>query len=87
MKITEEVRDFAAKQNTRAESFLEASPQPFALSLSKGCPSPRRKKAKGRASTSSARTALEETEAEAGVAEMSEKFREKGGEIYLPAAS
>jgi phosphomethylpyrimidine synthase len=25
-------------------------------------------------------------EAEAGMAEMSEKFREKGGEIYLPAA-
>jgi phosphomethylpyrimidine synthase len=24
--------------------------------------------------------------AEAGMAEMSEKFREKGGEIYLPAA-
>jgi phosphomethylpyrimidine synthase len=27
-----------------------------------------------------------EGEAEAGMAEMSEKFREKGGEIYLPAA-
>ena len=27
-----------------------------------------------------------EAEAEAGMAEMSEKFREKGGEIYLPAA-
>ncbi len=25
-------------------------------------------------------------EAEAGMAEMSERFREKGGEIYLPAA-
>jgi phosphomethylpyrimidine synthase len=30
--------------------------------------------------------ALEPNEAEAGMAEMSEKFREKGGEIYLPAA-
>ena len=27
-----------------------------------------------------------EAEAEEGMAEMSEKFREKGGEIYLPAA-
>jgi phosphomethylpyrimidine synthase len=29
---------------------------------------------------------LTENEAEAGMAEMSEKFRERGGEIYLPAA-
>lgn len=27
-----------------------------------------------------------ETDAEAGMAEMSEKFREKGSEVYLPAA-
>jgi phosphomethylpyrimidine synthase len=27
-----------------------------------------------------------EAEVEKGMAEMSEKFREKGGEIYLPAA-
>jgi len=50
MKITQEVRDFAAKQNASADSFLAAE------------------------------------EAEKGMAEMSEKFREKGGEIYLPAA-
>ena len=49
MKITQEVRDFAAKQNQDAGAFLAA-------------------------------------DAEAGMAEMSEKFREKGGEIYLPAA-
>jgi len=47
MKITQEVRDFAAKQNAEADTFLAA---------------------------------------EEGMAEMSEKFREKGGEIYLPAA-
>jgi len=47
MKITQEVRDFAAKQNAGADTFL----------------------------------AVEE-----GMAEMSEKFRERGGEIYLPAA-
>jgi phosphomethylpyrimidine synthase len=50
MKITQEVRDFAAKQNQSADAFLAAE------------------------------------DAEAGMAEMSEKFREKGGEIYLPAA-
>ncbi|SNS85248.1 hydroxymethylpyrimidine synthase [Sphingomonas laterariae] len=50
MKITQEVRDFAAKQNQSADSFLAAG------------------------------------DAEAGMAEMSEKFKEKGGEIYLPAA-
>jgi phosphomethylpyrimidine synthase len=49
MKITQEVREFAAKQNASADTFLAAE------------------------------------EAEVGMAEMSEKFREKG-EIYLPAS-
>ena len=49
MKITQEVRDFAAKQNAGAETFVAAE------------------------------------EAEAGMAEMSERFREEGGEIYLSA--
>jgi phosphomethylpyrimidine synthase len=49
MKITQEVRDFAAKQNAEVGSFVAAE------------------------------------EAEAGMAEMSEKFREEGGEIYLKA--
>jgi len=48
MKITQEVRDFASKQNAGAESFIAAQ------------------------------------DAEAGMEEMSEKFKEKGGEIYLP---
>jgi len=47
------VRDFAAKQNAGAETFLAAAP-------------------------------VSESEAEAGMREMSEAFREKGGEIYLP---
>ena len=47
MKITQEVRDFAAKQNAGAESFVAAE------------------------------------EAEAGMAEMSERFKEKGGQLYL----
>ncbi|WP_340316649.1 phosphomethylpyrimidine synthase ThiC [Rhizorhabdus argentea] len=50
MKITQEVRDFAAKQNAPADTFLAAG------------------------------------EAEAGMQAMSEVFKEKGGEIYLPAA-
>jgi len=53
MKITQEVRDFAAKQNEGAASFIAATPV---------------------------------ADADAGMAEMSEKFKEKGGEIYLPAA-
>jgi len=63
MKITQEVRDFAAKQNQSAESFLASSPSPQA----------------GGAGGQS------DADAEAGMAEMSEKFREKGGEIYLRA--
>jgi phosphomethylpyrimidine synthase len=47
MKITQEVRDFAATQNQPADAFLAA---------------------------------------EDGMRQMSEVFREKGGEIYLPAA-
>jgi phosphomethylpyrimidine synthase len=47
MKITQEVLEFAAKQNAGAETFVAAE------------------------------------EAEAGMAEMSEKFREVGSEIYV----
>nr|WP_317894179.1 phosphomethylpyrimidine synthase ThiC [uncultured Sphingomonas sp.] len=50
MKITQEVREFAAKQNAPVDTFVAAE------------------------------------EAEAGMAEMSERFREKGSEVYLPAA-
>ena len=49
MKITQEVRDFAAKQNQPATTFIAAE------------------------------------NVEAGMKQMSEKFHEKGGEIYLPA--
>ncbi len=50
MKITQEVRDFAARQNAGVETFIAAS------------------------------------EAEQGMAEMSDRFREQGSEIYRPAA-
>ena len=49
MKITQEVREFAAKQNAPVATFVAAE------------------------------------EAEAGMADMSERFRKKGGEVYLPA--
>ena len=49
MKITQEVRDFAAKQNAEIATFVAAE------------------------------------DAEAGMEAMSEVFKEKGGEIYLPA--
>jgi len=48
MKISQEVRDFAAKQNQSADSFIAAE------------------------------------DAEAGMKEMSEKFKEEGGALYLP---
>lgn len=50
MKITQEVRDFAATKNAPADQFIAAG------------------------------------DAEAGMRAMSDVFREKGGEIYLPAA-
>ena len=55
MKITQEVRDFAARQNSDAGDFLAAHPE------------------------------LASGQAEAGMSEMSERFK-KGGELYLPAA-
>ncbi|MEA3014417.1 MAG: phosphomethylpyrimidine synthase [Sphingomonadales bacterium] len=71
MKITQEVRDFAAKQNT--DSFLAANP-------------PRDGEGDHSAEPNGGGAASARADAEAGMAEMSEKFREKGGEIYLPAA-
>ena len=52
MKISQEVREFAAKQNQSSDDFIAAAP---------------------------------EGDAEAGMKEMSETFKEKGGELYLPA--
>jgi phosphomethylpyrimidine synthase len=75
MKITQEVRDFAAKQNQSADSFLAATSIP-----------PRNGEEDHAQHGGGADTTFDEATAEAGMAEMSEKFREKGGEIYLPAA-
>jgi phosphomethylpyrimidine synthase len=68
MKITQEVRDFAAKQNSPADGFLAAG-------AGQAVDAERAAFAKG----------TTHADAEAGMAAMSETFREKGGEIYLPA--
>lgn len=65
MKITQEVRDFAAKQNAPADTFIAAD--------------------KADADRALFANGGSVADAEAGMAEMSEKFREKGGEVYLPA--
>ena len=57
MKISQEVREFAAKQNQPVEAFLSAHPEPV----------------EGR------------EEVEAGMAEMSAKYREGGNELYIGA--
>ena len=53
MKITQEVRDFAARQNAGVDSFVAVTDAPRDI--------------------------------EAGMAEMSERFKDQGSEIYLPA--
>jgi phosphomethylpyrimidine synthase len=59
MKITQEVRDFAAKQNQGVEGFIASGP-------------------------SGAKTAAaSKAAAIKGMEEMSERFKEAGGEIYL----
>jgi len=74
MKITQEVREFAAKQNQSADSFLAAESSSPAFA------------GEGDHAQHGGGAASALADAEAGMAEMSEKFRAKGGEIYLPAA-
>jgi phosphomethylpyrimidine synthase len=71
MKITAEVREFAAKQNAGVETFLAANP----TRTGEGNP----------AQQGGGGAPLDAAAAEAGMAQMSEKFREKGSEVYLPA--
>jgi phosphomethylpyrimidine synthase len=72
MKITQEVRDFAAKQNAGAETFVAANPpgdgEGDHLEDGGGAPATL-------------------ADAEAGMAEMSEKFREVGSELYVGAGA
>jgi phosphomethylpyrimidine synthase len=66
MKITAEVREFAAKQNSSADTFLAADAADADRALF----------ANGKGSAA---------DAEVGMAEMSERFKAKGSEVYLPA--
>jgi phosphomethylpyrimidine synthase len=72
MKITQEVRDFAAKQNASADTFIAATQDP-----------PRHGEGDHAQHGGGGSPTID---ADAGMAEMSEKFKKKGGEIYLPAA-
>ena len=65
MKITQEVREFAAKQNAEVDNFLAAHPEPVG--------------------SEAGQNGQRQEEAEAGMAEMSERFREVGSELYVGA--
>jgi phosphomethylpyrimidine synthase len=81
-QLTQEVRDFAAKQNT--DTFLAATQNP--PRNGEGDHSPLPANGGGAAALAAEDLSAEASaQAEAGMAEMSEKFREQGGEIYLPA--
>ena len=73
MKITQEVRDFAAKQNQEADAFIAANP-------------PRHGEGNHLAKPNGgARAPLDAACAEQGMAEMSKVFREPGSELYMGA--
>ncbi len=61
MKISQEVRDFAAKQNQSVDGFIESGV------------------------TGAEAAAASKAAAEAGMREMSERFKEAGGEVYVAA--
>jgi len=86
MKITQEVRDFAAKQNASADTFLEANPprdgEGDHAQHGGGAAS-----AEAEAERGTAGAEISDLEIDAGFAQMSEKFREYGGEIYLREGS
>ncbi|RZL52409.1 MAG: phosphomethylpyrimidine synthase ThiC, partial [Sphingomonas sp.] len=72
MKITQEVREFAASRAANSDLLgAGRDPEPRAFAAKQNAP---------------VATFVAAEEAEAGMADMSERFREKGGEVYLPAA-
>jgi phosphomethylpyrimidine synthase len=81
MKITQEVREFAAKQNQSADSFLAANPP---LNGEGDQPEPLAQPGGGAALAEAEADVSAEALAQAGMAEMSRVFKEKGGEVYLP---
>jgi phosphomethylpyrimidine synthase len=78
MKITQEVRAFARGEPLadRPGDDQPARTLDFALG-----------EAESEAGMAGAESATDQAAVDAGFAQMSEKFREKGGEIYLPQAS
>jgi phosphomethylpyrimidine synthase len=72
MKITQEVREFARLQEQGADA-------PSPLPLAGEGDSPAASGERG------AENSLDPDESEAGMAEMSKRFHEKGGELYVPA--
>jgi phosphomethylpyrimidine synthase len=92
MKITQEVRDFAAKQSGAAISGRPGdgrSPGAGSQSEPSGVETflanPPRHGEGDHAKHGGGAPATNGTTAEAGMAEMSKRFREKGGEVYLAA--
>jgi phosphomethylpyrimidine synthase len=81
MKITQEVRDFAAKQNQSAESFLAATNSAPSL-LGEGDHSPLPATGGGAAALAAV-DAEALANAEEGMAEMSRVFKEAGSELYM----
>ena len=70
MKITQEVREFARLQEQGADA-----------------PSPRPQAGEGNSpAASGVRPSENSDDAEAGMAEMSKRFHDEGGELYVPAA-
>jgi phosphomethylpyrimidine synthase len=71
MKITQEVREFAASRAANSDLLgAGRDPEPREFAAKQNAP---------------VETFVAAEDAEVGMQEMSERFREKGGEVYLPA--
>jgi len=75
MKITQEVREFAAKQNQQADGFLAAKSSPSLLGEGDHSAQP----------NGGGAPSVDPELAEAGMKQMSEVFRETGSELYMGA--
>ena len=93
MKITQEVRDFAAKQNQEADAFLAANPPrngEGGVAATSDLPGASRSREAGSQGEPLAQAGgggepLDATSAEQGMAAMSKVFRETGSELYMGA--
>ncbi|EXS71063.1 phosphomethylpyrimidine synthase ThiC [Sphingobium sp. Ant17] len=94
MKITQEVRDFAAKQNQEADAFIAAHPPRHGeggVAATSDLPGASRSREAGSQGEPLAQPnggggePLDATSAEQGMAAMSKVFRETGSELYMGA--